>query len=53
MRDARHIEVQIIGDGVEVAHLWERDCSLQRQRQKLAEFAPAPNLEAGVRQRLL
>ncbi len=53
VRRARHIEVQVIGDGNEVAHLWERDCSLQRQRQKLVEFAPAPNLDAGLRQRLL
>ena len=53
VRHARHIEVQVIGDGSEVAHLWERDCSLQRQRQKLVEFAPAPNLEARVRQQLL
>ncbi len=53
VRPARHIEVQVIGDGTEVAHLWERDCSLQRQRQKLVEFAPAPNLEADLRRRLL
>jgi len=39
---ARHIEVQIIGDGTgEVSHLWDRECSLQRQRQKLIEIAPA------------
>jgi len=50
---ARHIEVQIIGDGSDVAHLWERDCSLQRQRQKLVEFAPAPHLDPAIRDRLL
>jgi acetyl/propionyl-CoA carboxylase alpha subunit/acetyl-CoA carboxylase carboxyltransferase component len=50
---ARHIEVQIVGDGQEVAHLWERDCSLQRRRQKLVEIAPAPNLDANLRQKLI
>ena len=40
--DARHIEVQIVGDGTgAVSHLWDRDCSLQRQRQKVVEFGPA------------
>ncbi|MFN4088090.1 MAG: carboxyl transferase domain-containing protein [Alphaproteobacteria bacterium] len=53
IRHARHVEVQVIGDGAMVAHLWERDCSLQRQRQKLVEFAPAPNLDEAVRARLL
>src|SRR5262249_3932642 len=37
----RHIEVQVIGDGSgEAVHLWERECSLQRNRQKLIEVAP-------------
>ena len=39
---ARHIEVQVVGDGSgAVSHLWDRECSLQRQRQKLVEIAPA------------
>ena len=46
---ARHIEVQIVGDGTgAVSHLWERECRLQRQRQKLVEIAPAPGLAAGA-----
>lgn len=49
---ARHVEVQIIGDGRgAVSHLWDRDCSLQRRNQKLVEIAPA-NLPSLVRQRL-
>ena len=50
---ARHIEVQIVGDGSGlVSHLWERECSLQRRYQKIVEVAPSPNLPAGLRQRL-
>jgi acetyl/propionyl-CoA carboxylase alpha subunit len=50
---ARHIEVQIIGDGKEITHLWDRDCSVQRQRQKLIEMAPAFGLTAELRGELL
>ena len=51
---ARHVEVQVIGDDAgEITHLWERECSLQRNRQKLVEVAPAPRLPAALRDRLI
>ena len=37
---ARHIEVQILGDGTDAVHCFERECSLQRRRQKVWEEAP-------------
>ena len=49
---ARHIEVQILGDGERVVHFYERECSLQRRRQKLWEEAPSPSVSWDLRQRL-
>jgi len=48
MRHARHIEIQVLGDGRQVASLGERECTLQRRFQKLVEIAPSPALSAPV-----
>jgi acetyl-CoA carboxylase biotin carboxylase subunit len=49
---ARHIEVQVLGDGYDVIHCFERECSLQRRRQKVWEEAPSPSLTPAVREKL-
>jgi acetyl-CoA carboxylase biotin carboxylase subunit len=52
IENARHIEVQVLGDGMRVVHCFERECSLQRRRQKLWEEAPSPAIDDATRQRL-
>jgi acetyl/propionyl-CoA carboxylase alpha subunit/acetyl-CoA carboxylase carboxyltransferase component len=51
--DARHIEVQILGDGTgAISHLWERECSIQRRHQKIVEIAPSPSVDEQLRDTL-
>ncbi|HKK36936.1 MAG TPA: biotin carboxylase N-terminal domain-containing protein, partial [Paracoccaceae bacterium] len=52
VRRARHVEVQVVGDGSAAVAVGDRECSLQRRRQKLVEVAPAPSVAPGVRERL-
>src|SRR5215831_4425092 len=54
MPRARHIEVQILGDNAgHVSHLWERECSVQRQNQKIVEIAPSPSLAPVLRDQII
>ena len=52
MGNARHIEVQVLGDGREVIALGERECTLQRRFQKVVEIAPSPSLPGTLRERI-
>ena len=53
LQGARHIEVQIAADSRgELRHFYERDCSVQRRRQKIIEAAPASGISEKLRQRL-
>ena len=52
LKSARHLEVQVLGDGERVVHCFERECSLQRRRQKVWEEAPSPAIDETTRQAL-
>lgn len=49
---ARHIEVQVLGDGQDVVHFFDRECSLQRRRQKVWEEAPSAAVGDAIREAL-
>ncbi|MFQ5558861.1 MAG: biotin/lipoyl-containing protein, partial [Acidimicrobiales bacterium] len=49
---ARHVEVQLVGDGSEVLSVGDRECTLQRRHQKLVEVAPSPAIDGTTRAEL-
>ncbi len=54
IQNARHVEVQVLGDGAgTLVHFWDRECSLQRRRQKLIEIAPSLPLPGDARERMI
>jgi acetyl-CoA carboxylase, biotin carboxylase subunit len=48
----RHVEVQVVGDGADVIHFGERDCTIQRRHQKLLEESPSPIVSPQLRERM-
>jgi acetyl-CoA carboxylase biotin carboxylase subunit len=52
LNHARHLEVQVLGDGNRVVHCFERECSLQRRRQKVWEEAPSSAIDDVAREAL-
>jgi len=51
LEEPRHIEVQVLGDGHgNLVHLFERECSIQRNNQKVLEEAPSPSISEETRQ---
>ncbi|MEO1434071.1 MAG: carboxyl transferase domain-containing protein [Bacteroidota bacterium] len=52
VQQAQHIEIQVIGDGVNYLSLGERACSIQRRHQKLVEWSPATDLSDALRQQI-
>lgn len=54
IEEARHVEVQIFGDNHgDAMHFWDRDCTVQRNHQKVIEEAPAPNIDNTTREEML
>lgn len=51
--EAKHIEVQILGDGKRFMDLGERECTIQRRFQKILEEAPSPSIDERIRERLI
>lgn len=52
LQKAAHIEVQVLGDGQDCVHLFERDCSVQLRKQKVVEIAPARTMAPALRERI-
>jgi len=52
LQKAKHIEIQVLGDGDKCVHVFERDCSVQLRKQKVVEIAPARGMNPALRERM-